>query len=239
MFSEFTQSFNESDNAMLKIGRVCAVDTAHHAVRVMFDEEDNNQSAWAPVLCFNSLNNQHYHLPDLNEDVVCLCSKDLSAIFVLGSFYPLDSKDVQAPVNNQDVYMITFFDGSSFSYDRANHTFRANIGATTINIDQQSVQVTTSQSIKLTTNDATINAESVLVKANSVVVDAPNSSFSGNVSIAGNLTAGAGMRNSRSPTQARFHCPIISTQDIIAGSTSLQNHTHTEQGDGAPTSPPN
>lgn len=56
----------------------------------------------------------------------------------------------------------------------------------------------------------------VLIKTKGkVTIDAPNTNISGDVQVSGSLKTGG---------------------DVVAGNKSLQNHTHIEQGDGAPTS---
>ena len=69
------------------------------------------------------------------------------------------------------------------------------------------------------------------VKASSVTLDAPETTVTGNLTIGGALAqGGSGASN------ATFGGQVHAQGDVTAGGISLQGHTHTEQGDGAPTS---
>ncbi len=90
----------------------------------------------------------------------------------------------------------------------------------------------------------TINIGGTLtIKASQITFDTAEASFTGNVSIAGGLSQGGGGR-ARGGGDAVFNNNIITRQtvtasvDVIGGGKSLKSHTHMEQGDGAPTSPP-
>lgn len=79
------------------------------------------------------------------------------------------------------------------------------------------------------------------IKAPSITFDTPQAMFTGNVTIAGGLSQGGGAANGH---DAVFNNDIVTRktltaeQDVIGGGVSLKSHTHMEQGDGAPTSPP-
>lgn len=90
----------------------------------------------------------------------------------------------------------------------------------------------------------TINIGGTLtIKASQITFDTPQASFTGNVTIAGGLSQGGGAARAGGG-DAVFNNNIITRQtvtaavDVIGGGKSLKSHTHMEQGDGAPTSPP-
>ncbi len=79
----------------------------------------------------------------------------------------------------------------------------------------------------------------VNVTAPKVVVDSPDSNFTGKVTIDGLLTYKGGMAGSGGTggKSATITGSIeVTGGDIKADTISLKNHKHTEQGDGAPTS---
>lgn len=76
---------------------------------------------------------------------------------------------------------------------------------------------------------------SVALKCPTLTVDCPDTSFTGNVSIAG-LLSGAGGMTISGGSGAAVDGNLATTGDVTAGGISLQQHTHTEQGDGAETS---
>ncbi len=84
---------------------------------------------------------------------------------------------------------------------------------------------------------------SLTIKASQITFDTPQAAFTGNVSIAGGLSQGGGAARAGGG-DAVFNNNIITRQtvtaavDVIGGGKSLKSHTHMEQGDGAPTSPP-
>lgn len=75
------------------------------------------------------------------------------------------------------------------------------------------------------------------IHSGAVTIDAPSVHMTGTLSVDGLITGTGGMTVSGG-TGAAVTGSITATGDITAGSISLQGHTHTEQGDGAETSPP-
>lgn len=78
----------------------------------------------------------------------------------------------------------------------------------------------------------------VLIKTKGkVTIDAPDTETTGNLLVSGSLTYMQGMTgNGGGGATATINGSLSATGDISAGAISLQNHVHTEQGDGAPTS---
>lgn len=78
----------------------------------------------------------------------------------------------------------------------------------------------------------------VLIKTKGkVTIDAPNTETTGNLLVSGSLTYMQGMTgNGGGGATAIINGSLSATGDVSAGAISLQNHVHTEQGDGAPTS---
>lgn len=83
---------------------------------------------------------------------------------------------------------------------------------------------------------ATVSGKTTL-KSGAVTIDAPSVHITGTLSVDGLITGKGGLAVSGG-SGAAVTGSITATGDITAGSISLQGHTHTEQGDGAETSPP-
>ena len=83
---------------------------------------------------------------------------------------------------------------------------------------------------------ATVSGTTTL-KSGAVTIDAPSVYITGTLSVDGHISGAGGLAVSGG-SGAAVTGSITATGDITAGSISLQGHTHTEQGDGAETSPP-
>lgn len=90
-----------------------------------------------------------------------------------------------------------------------------------------------------TTNSpkVTVNCETAQVNASSsVTFDTPQGTFTGNLTVRGHINGQGGLSISGG-SGAAVDGAVAATGDVTAGGISLQGHTHTEQGDGAETSP--
>ena len=83
---------------------------------------------------------------------------------------------------------------------------------------------------------ATVSGTTTL-KSGAVTIDAPSVHITGTLAVDGHISGTGGLAVSGG-SGAAVTGSITATGDITAGSISLQGHTHTEQGDGAETSPP-
>lgn len=83
---------------------------------------------------------------------------------------------------------------------------------------------------------ATVSGTTTL-KSGAVTIDAPSVHITGTLSVDGHISGTGGLAVSGG-TGAAVTGSITATGDIHAGSISLQNHVHQEQGDGNDTSPP-
>jgi len=108
----------------MKIGIVVAIDPAACAARVQFTDNDGMVSFWLPVVRPATLKNRFYHMPDINEHVVCLLDENGEAGVILGAIY---SEVDKPPVTNPDLWHVTFEDGTVLEYDRAGHKLFADV----------------------------------------------------------------------------------------------------------------
>lgn len=95
-------------------------------------------------------------------------------------------------------------------------------------VDCDTAQVNAQTSVTVVTQTATVNASS------SLTVDSPQSTFTGNVAIQKNLTvtghisgsSGMSISGGTGGATATFQGTIQTTDDVVAGTISLQNHVH-------------
>lgn len=279
------------------MARVSSTDPKKHSVRVCFEEDDNATSYDAPVLAQFTYENTSYNMPDVNEDVLCLCFPDKEDIMVLGSFY---ADGIEPPCNNQDVNMIKYKDETTISYDRAQHWFDMKIEETTIHADREKIDANAAKTMSLTSkenhtrhDDTLIDDSSkdikataddnithnagkdisheagqnishkagqnvsqeagqtfviqagttVTIKAQSVTIDTPQCTVTGNLAVSGNISCGGAGRaggGGNAEIMGRLHVigQVDSDTDVTGSGISLKGHRHTEQGDGADTSAP-
>ena len=113
MFDETRQIIRE--------GTVSAVYPERCSARVTFSDRDGLVSAELPILQPTGAKNKFYSLVDVGDSVVCLMMPNAQdgTGYVIGSRY---HDHCPPPVDNQNVAMIRFDDGTSISYDRATHT---------------------------------------------------------------------------------------------------------------------
>lgn len=83
---------------------------------------------------------------------------------------------------------------------------------------------------------ATVSGTTTL-KSGAVTIDAPSVHITGTLAVDGHISGTGGLAVSGG-SGAAVAGSITATDDIQAGSISLQGHTHTEMGDGAETSTP-
>jgi len=101
---------------MLKFAKIAEVDDQKGRVRVLFPEL-HLTSGWYFVLQRKTRNEKYYVMPDLDEQVVCLCSEDLEWGVVLGAIYS-DLNTIPAGAKS-GVEMKVFSDGTFVKYDTA------------------------------------------------------------------------------------------------------------------------
>ena len=147
-------------------GIISDIDETSVRVRVTLPECDNLKSNWLAVLQRNSQDNKDYWLPDMGEQVEVLLDNNGEDGVVLGAVY---STVDTAPVASRDKRYVQFSDGAAFEYDRSTHQLTINGGLDKIVIE---------------------------VKAAAVTVDAPMSTFTGNVTVMKKLTWLGGMAGS-------------------------------------------
>ena len=207
-----------------KIGEVSSIDPARCTARVIFDDENSMVTYDLPIMQRNSLGNRDYQMPDIGEDVLCLFRGDgFEDGVIIGSFY---AGDVEPPETTADRRTVVFKDGTRICYDRAAHTLTVTIAGTEIVFDQQNGSITVPDSVTVNCTTATIHA------SKSVTIDAPDTFFTGNITVQGLITGQGGFTVTGgggvvANCDIQLNGTLTATEDVVASGISLNSHTHT------------
>ena len=174
-------------------GIISDIDETSVRVRVTLPECDNLKSNWLAVLQRNSQDNKDYWLPDMGEQVEVLLDDNGEDGVVLGAVY---STVDTAPVASRDKRYVQFSDGAAFEYDRSTHQLTINGGIEKIVIEVIDHTNLTSPNVEVKAQQVTVTSDTVDIKAATVTVDAPMSTFTGNVTVMKKLTWLGGMAGS-------------------------------------------
>ncbi len=174
-------------------GIISDIDETSVRVRVTLPECDNLKSNWLAVLQRNSQDNKDYWLPDMGEQVEVLLDNNGEDGVVLGAVY---STVDTAPVASRDKRYVQFSDGVAFEYDRSTHQLTINGGIEKIVIEVIDRTSLTSPNVEIKAQQVIVTSDTVDVKAAAVTVDAPMSTFTGNVTVMKKLTWLGGMAGS-------------------------------------------
>lgn len=196
--------------SVVSVGTIHAVDVANARARVAVG---GLRSDWLPWLTTRAGQDRTWWAPEVNEQVLVLSpSGELSQGYIVGGIY----RDKHpAPGNSADKHITVYKDGTTISYDRAAGKYLIDCvgdvvikGARTLLIQFEG-DVTVNTQGNATVNVAgTTNVTSggaATVQAPSVTVDSPTTTLTGDLQVDGS---------------------IHSDGDTVAGSVSLQHHTH-------------
>lgn len=110
---------------LIRIGRVTKYhpDPTKHLVRVLFEDKQDTESFWLPIIVMNTLQNKDYWMPDKGELVVCLFLPSGNAQgFILGSIYQDKDKPPISTDDRRNVRYTEFDDSTFIEYNRVTHT---------------------------------------------------------------------------------------------------------------------
>ncbi|OAV00226.1 MULTISPECIES: phage baseplate assembly protein V [Moraxella] len=199
---------------LIRIGTVASVD--HAAARCIVDC-GGIVTAPLPWLTLRAGTDRTWDAPTAGEQVVVLApgGEMMQAVVIMGLY------QTQAPAPAAQAHIKTrhFEDGATITYDTAAHALTAILpsGGTAVITANGGTTINASGGITINASGgATING---------------NTKINGNLNISGSLAGGTGGGGG-----ATINGTIKATGDIVAGSISVQNHKHIEQGDGKPTS---
>lgn len=223
--------------SLIKIGEVSSIDPAKCTARVVFDDEDSIVSYDLPVLQRNTLKNHDFAMPDIGEDAIVLFfGEGQEDGVIIGSIY---AGEVTPPDSTENRRTVVFDDDTRVCYDRQEHKLTVTIEGTEIVFNRQDGSITVPNAVTINCTTATVNASS------SVTLNTPKTDITGVLNVAGLITGKGGLSVSGGSGSAVTVTGNVSLQgqidasgDVVAGGISLMTHTHKEQGDGSPTSPP-
>ena len=166
--------------------------------------------------------------PSVGEQAIILApSGTLAGAFVLAGFYTSTHGGANASAAN--ITATDWPDGAYEHYDHDAHEYVFSVpagGRIVFRIGGTQMEMT---------------ADGITQTAPKLLVDAPDSTFTGNSTTEQLLMFNGGMQGRAGKTGGP--AVIVSgaaafSDDVVAAGTSTHGHTHMEQGDGAPVSPP-
>ncbi|WP_041494094.1 phage baseplate assembly protein V [Burkholderia sp. KJ006] len=218
---------NRRLESLLREGTVIDVD--HNARRVRV-ESGGLHTDWIRWLAQRAGNSIEWDPPSIGEPGLLLCpsGEPTTGLFLPGVY--CDEHD--APTSNPNEHLRAYRDGARIAYDFAAHALTATLpaGAT--------VHVVAPGSVTVETNTAT-------VKAQSVTLDADETTVTGSLLVKGPLTfeSGATGKGAGGPVieiqgSAHFTGTVTADVDVKSRDVSLVEHPHQAQGEFAKTSKP-
>ena len=201
------ENFNELNRLIHNLVRKGVILEVDHAAAKCRVKTGDLVTTWIRWLSFAAGDTRAWHPPTPGEQILLLSpgGDPADAIALCGIY----STEGSAPSNNPDLRMTRYPDGAEVEYDHAQHAMKITLpaGATVYLVAPGSVEVHTADA---------------KVVADTVTLDTPSATITGNLRVDGGITAGAN---------------IEAAQDVKAGAISLKNHKHQEMGDGKPPGP--
>lgn len=113
-----------------------------------------------------------------------------------------------------------------------------------VKITDDGVEIYGDANVTVKADNVQVEATNAVIKAQDTTIDSPVTKMVGNLLVAGGIAWG-GEASGIDGAPAKFNTQIISTKgivttdDVVSGGISLQNHTHTAPDRGGQTTPPN
>lgn len=205
------------------MGCVSELDAARARVRVTSGDTTTD---WLPFATSRAGQDRTWHAPEPGEQVVVVCPcGDSNQGVVVGSVY---RETHPAPGSTEKHSRTVFKDGAVLEYDRESHKYLLDVpqgGSITLRIGQTTLELR-DDGTKLTTPK--------------LLVDSPQSEFTGHVRINQGLSAYNGTSGATAEIEGNIYqrdgSHIVTGGDVVADGIGLKPHKHMEQGDGSPTS---
>jgi len=208
---------------MIRKGVIMAVDPTSKppTCRVSSGELETD---WLPWFALAAGETRDWNPPTDGEQVMLFCpSGDPAQGVVLRGLY---SDAAPAPSDNPAAHLRTYPDGASISYDHATHMLKAELP------DGASVLIVAPGSVTVQTENAT-------VKSTTVLLDADQTTCSGNLLVTGALSFEGGMSGKGGKGKTiKIEGGADFTEDVTAAGTSLHGHKHICRGNGNLSDPP-
>ena len=125
---------------IIRVGNVDSINPENGTVRVRFPDRDDKVSGELKVIFSKTHMDKEYHIPDIDEAVVCVfLPNQQEEGFVLGAYY--NEIDTMPAGANEDTKIWSFSDGGKIEYNRSSGELNiiavssVNITAPTINLN--------------------------------------------------------------------------------------------------------
>lgn len=187
---------------VIQIGRIKAVDAAQGLVTV---DLDGPVTGWIPWIQRRSGDDKEWHVPSEGEQVaIAAPSGELVGAFVIGSLSSDANPNAGDSANKPRT---VYSDGTVVEYDKASHTMTIDTSAS-------------SGTVIIKCNSATIEA------GESVTIDTPDTTMTGNLTIAKSLTMGSGGGTATINGNVNVEGKVTASDDVVGGGKSLKGHTN-------------
>lgn len=215
----------------IRYGTVLAVDYAAARVRIKSGEIE---TAWLPWSTGRaSAAKRRWDPPEVGEQVVLLApTGDLRQAVVLTGVFQTSAA---APNASPDKDTTVYGDGTVIEYDRVAHALVADLQGTKLFADRNKIELTIGGSV------LTMTAAGTTLTTPQLTVDAPQSTFTGAVTVQGLLAYQGGM-NGSGGSGAAIQGPLAVTGGAVTHNSKNIGSTHTHSGvqaggsnSGAPT----
>lgn len=186
----------------IQIGRIAEVDAAKGLVKV---DLDGPVTDWIPWLQRRAGDDRDWSVPSVGEQVaIAAPSGELSGAFVIGSL----SQDTHPNAGDSaDKPRTVYSDGTVVEYNKASHTLTIDTSAS-------------SGTVIIKCNTATVEA------AASVTIDTPETTCTGNLTVAKSLNVGAEGGTATVHGDMNSTGTITAATDVVGGGKSLKGHTN-------------
>jgi len=190
-------------------GIVTALDYVNCRVRARLPDRDNIETYWLHLPQTNTLGVQRRAiLPAMGEQIAISLDDDGAGGVVVGGVY---HEGNPPPIQDADTEYVRFKDGTTVTYNQATHAFVIDGPA----------------SITVIAGTVLVQAASATVVSDTVTLDTPNTTCTGNLTIAGSLTMGTGGGATATITgNVQVQGSINATGSIMDSGGNSNHHSH-------------
>lgn len=195
-------NINELIRLILNLARKGTILEVDHQAALCRVASGELQTNWIPWLAIAAGTTRDWRPPTTGEQVLLICpgGDPADAVALCGIY----SDKAPAPSNSKDTHTRIYPDGAVLEYDHQAHRLTVTLPeGGEILVDAPAA--------------VTIRTKTAKVVADLVEIDAPTTKMTGDLDVAGKVSAGQ---------------DITTPADVKAGNISLTGHKHMEQGDG-------
>lgn len=207
---------------MVRVGTVMEVDLPGKRVRIRSGDIETAWVRWPAGRA--GTGKRRWDPPEVGEQVAMVSpSGDMRQAIVLPGMYQ-DAHD--APSASGDKDHVTYGDGTVIEYDRGSHTLLADLGDAKILANRSKIELTIgSTKLTLTGSGSTLETPQL-------TVDAPNSTFTGAVTVQGPFAYQNGITgtNGSGGTGANIQGPVAITGGTVKHDGKNIGSTHSHSG---------